>query len=44
MKQKSTGTQKTTIIGTEENTENGKHLHNITCKQKLEQQAEYPRV
>ena len=25
MKQKSTGTHKTTIIGTQENTENGKH-------------------
>jgi len=40
MKQKSTGTHKTTIIGTQENTEN--IMHNITCKQKLEKQVEYP--
>jgi len=41
-KQKSTGTHKTTIVGTQENTENGKHYANITSKQKLEKQEEFP--
>ena len=41
MKQKSTGTHKTTIR-TQENIEMGNIMHNITRKQKLEKQVEYP--
>ena len=31
-------------MGTQENTEKVNIMHNITCKQKLEKQAEYPTV
>ena len=44
MKQKSTGTHKTTIIGTQEIQKMGNIMHNITCKQKFEKQVEYPKV
>ena len=44
MKQKSTGTHETTIIGTQKNTKMENIMHNITCKQKLEKQVEYLKV